>query len=428
MRILAAMFQGGGNIPLLLPIMARLVERGHKVRIIAGPGIRRSRLPVSAHLIEGITQSGASLVPFRELNAPPVGGNPPITGIIGNWVPTPFTGIPSEAQTALWAPAWADNVVGALQDGQADLLVADFYLLGALVAAEAAGIPSVALMHTVSIGPVPGVPPYGTGWLPARTPVGHLRDALGRIALRRLHRRNSLPALNAVRAGFGLRPLWSTFEQYDRASRVLMLVSSSFDFPGRFSANTVHIGTPNAGADMVGWTSPWTPEKERPLVLIALSTLNQGQEALLQNILRGIADLRIRALVTLGPSLNPARFAAPPNAVVIPFAPHAAVLPHVDAVVTQCGLGTLTKALLHGVPIVCLPLVGDQPDNAARVVARGAGIRLERNALPVEIARAIEQVLENQSFRIAARRLGAELSTEGDAVQKAVTAVEEISP
>ena len=250
-------------------------------------------------------------------------------------------------------------------------------------------------MHTVSICPVPGVPPYGTGWLPARTPVGHLRDALGRIALRRLHRRNSLPILNAVRARCGLPPLRSTFEQYDRASRVLMLVSPSFDFPGRFSANAAHIGTPNAGTDVVGWTSPWAPEDERPLVLIALSTLNQGQEALLQSILRGIADLRIRALVTLGPSLDPARFVAPPNAVVVPFAPHAAVLPQVAAVVTQCGLGTLTKALLCGVPLVCVPLVGDQPDNAARVVSRGAGVRLDRDASPEEIARAIQRVSED---------------------------------
>ncbi len=45
--ILAAMFQGGGNIPLLTPILARLVERGHELRIIIGPGVRRSRLPAA---------------------------------------------------------------------------------------------------------------------------------------------------------------------------------------------------------------------------------------------------------------------------------------------------------------------------------------------------------------------------------------------
>jgi hypothetical protein len=30
-QILMAMFQGGGNIPQLLPIVARLVARGHQV-------------------------------------------------------------------------------------------------------------------------------------------------------------------------------------------------------------------------------------------------------------------------------------------------------------------------------------------------------------------------------------------------------------
>jgi hypothetical protein len=36
-RILAALFQGGGNIPLLMPILDRLIARGHAVRIMVGP-------------------------------------------------------------------------------------------------------------------------------------------------------------------------------------------------------------------------------------------------------------------------------------------------------------------------------------------------------------------------------------------------------
>ena len=42
--ILVAMFQGGGNIPLILPIVSRLVSRGHRVRVLAGPGVRASRI------------------------------------------------------------------------------------------------------------------------------------------------------------------------------------------------------------------------------------------------------------------------------------------------------------------------------------------------------------------------------------------------
>jgi hypothetical protein len=45
------------------------------------------------------------------------------------------------------------------------VVVGDFVLLGAIAAAEAAGIPVVVLMHTVPSRPVSGVPPYGPGRL-----------------------------------------------------------------------------------------------------------------------------------------------------------------------------------------------------------------------------------------------------------------------
>jgi UDP:flavonoid glycosyltransferase YjiC (YdhE family) len=147
----------------------------------------------------------------------------------------------------------------------------------------------------------------------------------------------------------------------------------------------------------------------------------------MRRILRALAALDVRALVTLGPSLDPAEFAAPPNAVVEPFVPHSAVLPQAAALVTQCGLGTLTKGLVCGVPLVCIPLVGDQPDNAARVVARGAGVRIISEASPEHIAAAIERVLTMPQYRMAVRRLGTSIQNEGDAVLNAVGAIEGLS-
>lgn len=424
MRILAAMFQGGGNIPLLMPIMARLVERGHTVRIIAGPGIRRSRLPVSAQFGRRIAESGASLVPFREPEKHPLDDAPPPKGLLGNWVPKPFKGIAAERQTALWSAAWGENVSAALRGETADLVISDYYLLGALAAAEATGVRSVALMHTVSVCPIAGIPPYGTGWLPHRTPVGFVRDVLGRAALTYLDRRNGLESLNKLRRSLGLEALNSTFEQYDRASRVLILVSPSFDFFGKSSANVLHVGTPIEDTNAPAWSPPWPASDERPLVVVALSTLDQGQAPLLRHILRALAVLDVRALVTLGPALDPAEFVAPPNAVLERFVPHSAVLPHAAALVTQCGLGTLAKALVCGVPLVCVPLVGDQPDNAARVAARGAGIRIGREASPERIAAVIERVLAIPQYRRAARRLGTSILNDGDAALNAVEAIE----
>jgi len=59
-RLLFAVFQGGGNLALILPIVKKAVARGHSVRVLAGPGIWRSRAVVRASLLERIAAAGAT--------------------------------------------------------------------------------------------------------------------------------------------------------------------------------------------------------------------------------------------------------------------------------------------------------------------------------------------------------------------------------
>jgi UDP:flavonoid glycosyltransferase YjiC (YdhE family) len=56
-----------------------------------------------------------------------------------------------------------------------------------------------------------------------------------------------------------------------------------------------------------------------------------------------------------------------------------------------------------------MPIVGDQPDNAVRIVAKGAGIRLSSDASPGEIGSALTRVLTEPGFRENARRLGTQM-------------------
>jgi MGT family glycosyltransferase len=162
-------------------------------------------------------------------------------------------------------------------------------------------------------------------------------------------------------------------------------------------------------------------------VLVSFSTLNQGQATVLRRVLAAIAGLEVRALITLGPALDRGNFDAPPNAWLETFVPHDAVLPMAAAVVSQCGLGTVTKALAHGVPLVCLPLRADQPDNAARVVACGAGSRLSSNAGVTAIRAAISQLLNDPSYRQAARRISSTMAQE-DGASSAADALAAVSP
>jgi UDP:flavonoid glycosyltransferase YjiC (YdhE family) len=62
--------------------------------------------------------------------------------------------------------------------------------------------------------------------------------------------------------------------------------------------------------------------------------------------------------------------------------------------------------LAAGVPLVVMPHSRDQADNAARLVARHAGVKVSRKAKPKAIASAIDLVLSDPSFAAGARRLG----------------------
>lgn len=93
-------------------------------------------------------------------------------------------------------------------------------------------------------------------------------------------------------------------------------------------------------------------------------------------------------------------------------APHSEVLRHASAVVTHAGHGTVIKSLAAGVPVVALPLGRDQLDNAARVVARGAGLRLKPSAKPEAIAAAVRRLLHEPRHREGAGRMAERLRAE----------------
>jgi UDP:flavonoid glycosyltransferase YjiC (YdhE family) len=102
------------------------------------------------------------------------------------------------------------------------------------------------------------------------------------------------------------------------------------------------------------------------------------------------------------------------------------VLPEAAVVVTHAGLGTVHAALAHGLPLVCLPLGRDQPDNAARVEWHGAGLRLSPDSSPVVIRAAVERVLREPAFAASARRLSAAFS-EDRPVERAPNALEAVA-
>ena len=99
----------------------------------------------------------------------------------------------------------------------------------------------------------------------------------------------------------------------------------------------------------------------------------------------------------------------PRNVTVRRSVPQTAVLAHTDAFVTHVGANSMHEGLFHGVPLVCVPHFGDQPQNADRVVAQGAGVLMPPGEISADRVAAEVERVNGESFRANAARLATSL-------------------
>ena len=133
---------------------------------------------------------------------------------------------------------------------------------------------------------------------------------------------------------------------------------------------------------------------------------------LYEAILAGLRDEPLEQVVGIGRQRDPAAFGPqPPHVRIEQYVPHAALLPRCAAVVTHGGFGTIMGCLGVGVPLVVIPVNGDQPRNARRCADLGVGRVVEPDErTPEAIRAAVRAVLADPSYRSNAGRLRADMA------------------
>jgi UDP:flavonoid glycosyltransferase YjiC (YdhE family) len=354
--VLIVTWAGGGNVPPAVVLATKLASRGHDVRAIGTdslqPRFEREGLAFTAR------------EPLHE------------------WDPRTL----------------ASDVLGAART--VDLVVADYMLPSALSAAEAAGVPVVALVHTL----------YGA----------NLDGAGGLLPMAMA---GSLETQVAVRAELGVAPVATFGELLARCAAVMVTCPESLDdvTPGR-PDHVRYVGPLlEPAGDDEGWRPPGVDDG-RPLVVAGLGTTPMDELPVLQRVVEALGRAPVRGLVTLGDHLDAGDVDAPDGVTVSGYVRHAAVLPWASAVVTHAGLGTILAGLAHGLPLVCLPLGREQPANARAVARAGAGLVIDAGAPPADIATAIRRAVDDLELRAGAARLALEI----DQLVQADAAVHEI--
>ncbi|HEX7136173.1 MAG TPA: glycosyltransferase [Iamia sp.] len=363
MRLLLVGHDAGGTVPPLIAIGQAAVDAGHDVMVLGQPSMRARAEAV-----------GARFTVFSEL---------------GDY----RRDVPLEHQPDPGVAAIAGATVGvdlrrAADEVEADVIVVDANLGGALAAAESLPQPSAVLLHSM----------YATfvaTWFADLWPF--LADGI-----------------NASRAVFGLDPVDGWAAAFARHDLLVSVVPEAFEAPVPTLPETRQsfgFLVPRAPA---GAPAATFPPGDGPTALVSLSTTHQQHEPLLGRIVAALAETDVRALVTTGGHLDTASLRVPPNVVLADFVPHQSVLPAADVVVTHAGLGTVAAALAAGVPLVCTPIARDQHLNTERVEALGVGIGCPDGA-PAAITPGIDRVLGDPAFGARAAGLASESRAAGGA-------------
>jgi len=384
-NILLVTIEGGGNIPPMLGLARRLADRGHQVHILTEPCLKQAAQQkgyIHHSFSEYFTRTDRTEDIMKDWNSKP-SDNPTLERVV--FGP---------------APVVARETYRIAKQIGTDLLLVDCLMPGALIAGEALCLPTILVFHFPEYLPGPNRPPGLLGLKPGRSWIGRLRDSL-LTSLFHKSLYKYLPDLNLLREEFGLEQMNHTTDLLQNADLRWILTHKDFDFPLDPAPDNVRYTGPIL--DDPDWTDAWqnpfSSIDDQPLVVVSLSSTFQNQQSVLQRIINAMSPLPVRGLVTLGPAMKEEFFDVPSNVIVVKSAPHSQVFPEADLVVTHAGHGTIMRALAHGLPLLCLPMGRDQPDNAVKVSHRGLGLSLEPSVKPKRISRAIQKLLTDPSFR-----------------------------
>ncbi len=418
MRALFTTYEGGGHVPPALTVARKLQERGAEVLFVSDEATRPAA-----------ERAGLPFEPWR--TAPNRSVQAAADDPLEDWkARAPWGVVRAVCDAVMTGPAgrYAADTLDLIERFRPDVVVSMELLLGCMAAAERSGTPLALLTGNLwSLPTREDVPPFGPAFRASDAKWARNRDAFTRRLIGRWYDAG-LPALNAARAQIGLAPLAHVLDQVDAAELILLGVARALDWGGAPPpASFVYAGPLLSVPEWVNETAPAAAADERPLVLASLSTTFQDQTPVMRRIIEAMGRLPIRGIATLGPAMRVEDVPRPPNVEVVASASHDELVPRCAAVVCHGGHGTVLRPLLYGVPVLCLPMGRDQPENAVRIAARGAGLTVPSGSSPGRIAAALRRLLDEPTYGEHARRLGSAVAAEIDGGLRAAEAIERLA-
>ena len=168
----------------------------------------------------------------------------------------------------------------------------------------------------------------------------------------------------------------------------------------------------------------------RPLLYVSLGTLHHGNSGFFETCIAAFREFPGQVLVSVGRGTDLTRYAsAPANFIFVETVPQLAVLERTSVFLTHGGLNSVHEALWHGVPMVAVPQQIEQLHNSAAMEAAGAGLVIDsevkgRGIDAAALRNAVDRVMADRTtYAAAAARIGASLR-EGGGIEEAANIIE----
>ncbi len=212
-----------------------------------------------------------------------------------------------------------------------------------------------------------------------------VRRWLWRLIGKRLVDPVVMPDINADRAAAGVAPASSLFDLLKNGPDLSVTLFPAWfgppkpDWPAPLCCGDFALFDPNPDAPFAPELAQFLAAGAAPLIFTP-GTANRQAGAYFAHALAAAEALGKRAIF-LTPFREQVAAVLPPGVLWQSYLPLRALLPHAAALIHHGGIGTTAEALQAGTPQLIVALAYDQFDNAARVVALGAGAGLHHAKL-----------------------------------------------
>jgi MGT family glycosyltransferase len=156
-------------------------------------------------------------------------------------------------------------------------------------------------------------------------------------------------------------------------------------------------------------------EEDKALIYISLGTAFNMQPEFYRHCCEAFANTNVQVVMAIGRRISAEQLGKiPDNILVRGTVPQLALLQRAALFITHAGMNSASEALYYGVPMIAVPLTGDQPWVARRIEQVGAGKVLQRWKVSASrLRRMAEVMIANPAYAQASARMGETLRQAG---------------